>query len=85
VFVPCLALSNQFFDTGAPAPHRDDPPDVRYPRTPLNDTADSHTLICAECSCISDQAARGWHAYLDMQDQLVLFCAECVERVFGRS
>jgi len=44
---------------------------------------DNHPLICAECGCVSDPTAVGWRGYYDTEDELVLFCRECAERVFG--
>ena len=32
--------------------------------------------ICAECDAEADPEARGWHAYLDCEDNVVTFCPE---------
>ena len=42
----------------------------------------SFQLECVECRATSDEAL-GWKAYLDDDDQLVTYCAECAWREFG--
>jgi len=44
---------------------------------------DNHRLTCVECCCVSDPAAAGWRGYYDTEDELVLFCRDCAQRVFG--
>ena len=39
-------------------------------------------LVCAECGRESEPDAAGWRAYLDDDDQAVMFCPECAEREF---
>jgi hypothetical protein len=41
------------------------------------------TLTCAECGVTSSDDAKGWRAYLDDEDQVVMFCASCAVREFG--
>jgi hypothetical protein len=43
-------------------------------------------LVCAECGRKPRQdenAADEWRAYLDVDDELPVFCPECAEREFG--
>jgi hypothetical protein len=48
--------------------------------------ADNQPLICAECGREpreDEYAADEWRGYLDIADELPLFCPECAEREFG--
>ena len=48
--------------------------------------ADSSTRICAECNRKprpDENAADEWRAYLDVDDDLPVFCPECAGREFG--
>jgi hypothetical protein len=38
-------------------------------------------LVCLECRTESD-LARGWRAYLDAEDSLLVYCPPCAEREF---
>ena len=43
-------------------------------------------LVCAECGRQprdDENAADEWRAYLDVDDDLQVFCPECAEREFG--
>ena len=43
-------------------------------------------LVCAECGRQprdDENAADEWRAYLDVDDELPVFCPECAEREFG--
>ncbi len=40
-------------------------------------------LVCAECSKRSELSARGWRAFLAVDDQVASYCPECAEREFG--
>ena len=43
-------------------------------------------LVCAECGrqpSEDENAADEWRAYLDVDDDLPVFCPECAEREFG--
>jgi hypothetical protein len=39
-----------------------------------------HVLECVECGLASTADARGWRAYLTVDDQAVVFCSACAER-----
>jgi hypothetical protein len=42
--------------------------------------------VCAECGCEprdDENAADEWRAYLDVDNELPVFCPECAEREFG--
>ena len=39
------------------------------------------TLVCLECGDESDQA-RGWRAYVDDEDDLLVYCGDCAAREF---
>jgi hypothetical protein len=54
------------------------------------ETQAMQVLVCAECGCRSDEAARGWKVYLagdsgepDDEGEVVVFCPACVAREFG--
>jgi hypothetical protein len=48
-------------------------------------------LVCVECGCRSDEAARGWKAYLggdsgesgEEEVEVVVLCPACAAREFG--
>ena len=44
-------------------------------------------LVCVECSrrCDASDDSRGWRAYLDDDDEVVVFCPDCAEREFRSS
>ena len=49
-------------------------------------TDDNHPPVCAECGRQprdDENAADEWRAYLDVDDDLPVFCPECAEREFG--
>jgi hypothetical protein len=51
-----------------------------------NDPPAEAQLVCAECgrqSCAGENAADEWRAYLDVDDDLPVFCPQCAEREFG--
>jgi hypothetical protein len=39
-------------------------------------------LVCLECWVESD-LARGWRAYLDAEESLLVYCPPCAAREFG--
>ena len=42
--------------------------------------------VCAECGRqprAGENAADEWRAYVDVDDELQMFCPECAEREFG--
>lgn len=39
-------------------------------------------LECLECGTASEHA-RGWKAFLDAEDELLVYCAACADREFG--
>jgi hypothetical protein len=60
------------------------PPQHRTSRGSLG-RVDDEPLICAECgrgSRDDKNAAEEWRAYLDINDDLPVFCPECAEREF---
>lgn len=52
-------------------------------RKPSFDVEAGKPLVCAECGTISEDDAKGWRAYLDVDDEAVTFCPECAEREFA--
>ena len=39
-------------------------------------------LECTECGA-RDEGGVGWRAYLDVDDEVWIFCPDCDERAFG--
>lgn len=39
------------------------------------------TLVCLECGDESPEA-RGWRAYVDDEDELLVYCGDCAAREF---
>ena len=52
----------------------------RYGR-PLTEELEA-ALVCLECGTHSDEAARGWRAFLMDDDQVAVYCGECAEAEF---
>jgi hypothetical protein len=46
------------------------------------DTQVETLLQCLECSASSDHG-RGWKAFIDEDDDLLVYCAACADREFG--
>jgi hypothetical protein len=42
-------------------------------------------LVCAECGATSDDAAAGWRAYLDADDEVAVFCVAYASREFDEA
>jgi DNA-directed RNA polymerase subunit RPC12/RpoP len=50
-------------------------------------------LVCAECGSEAPPDARGWQAHItvgpehaeDEEEEVAIFCPECIEREFGGS
>jgi hypothetical protein len=40
-------------------------------------------LVCVECRLTSSGDARGWRAYLSIDDEIGAYCPACAEREFG--
>ena len=39
-------------------------------------------LVCVECGKESEDGARGWLAFLTVDDELATYCLECAEEEF---
>ena len=40
-------------------------------------------LVCFECEDVARGQAWGWRMYLDVDDELAVYCPDCAEREFG--
>jgi hypothetical protein len=39
-------------------------------------------MTCVECAADADEAARGWRAFLTVDEEVATFCPECAAREF---
>jgi hypothetical protein len=48
----------------------------------------AYSLVCVECSTVSDDAAVGWRGFLTDDEYepavVAMFCPECADREFGQ-
>lgn len=42
-------------------------------------------LVCVECEKPAPADARGWQAFLTVDDEVALYCPACARREFGLS
>ena len=40
-------------------------------------------LVCVECGEESEEDARGWRAFLTVDDELGTYCPDCTREEFG--